>query len=88
MNCISNTIFAQRMQNLIWDDILKNANDWETFCHDKSKVSDFMAKSQTIICIDCLIEKLGAFGEDFVKQENYKQLKESWEATKKNIKIN
>jgi hypothetical protein len=75
------------MQDLIWDGILKDAKKWETFCKDKSKITDFMVKSQTIICIDCLIEELYSFVPDILEQQKYKELKAIWEKTIKSIEI-
>jgi len=46
MNCLANDIFnsnfKEKMQNLIWDDILRDTDEWEKFCRDKAGVTDFL----------------------------------------------
>ena len=91
MSCLANDIFKEKMQKLIWDDIwddlLRDKNAWESLCCDKTKLTDFMNKSQTIIDLDYLIEKLGSFVPDILKNEKYTQLTEIWKETKKTIRL-
>jgi hypothetical protein len=87
MNCLANDIFTEKMQNLIWDDLLRDKNAWESLCHDKTRVTDFINKTQTIIDLDCLIEKLGGFVPDMLTNDEYTQLAEIWNKTKKVIKF-
>jgi hypothetical protein len=87
MSCLANDIFEKKMQNLIWDDLLHDKNAWESFCCDKTKVTDFINKSQTIIELDCLLEKLGSFVPDILANDKYKQLTKIWKENKKAIRL-
>jgi hypothetical protein len=87
MTCLANNIFKEKMQNLIWDGILRDKDEWEAFCRDKVRVDDFFYKSQTIIDLDCLIEKLDSFFPRILTKEEYTELKETWDKTKENIKF-
>ena len=87
MTCLANDIFKEKMQNLIWDGILRDTKEWEAFCRDKAGVTDFFNKSQTIIDLDCLIEKLGSFVPGILAKEKYTELKEIWVKTKESIKF-
>jgi hypothetical protein len=87
MDHLANDIFKKKMQNLIWDGILRDTEEWEAFCRDKARVTDFFDKSQTIIDLDCLIEKLGSFAPDILTKEKYTELKNKWDETKKSIKL-
>ena len=87
MSCLANDLFKKKMQDLIWDGLLHDAKAWESFCHDKTRVTDFMDKSKTIIDLDCLIEKLGSFVPDILTKNEYDKLVEIWDKTKKRVKF-
>jgi len=87
MNCLANDIFKEKMQNLIWDGLLRDEEAWESFCRDKTRVTDFINKSQTIIDLDCLIEKLGSFVPELLTKDEYSQFEEIWDKTKRSIKL-